>query len=74
MIICILRFQFLNFSIGADLLRASVPEMPVLESVALGFQLAVGTLIPFFIIVSSNVWIIITVSNYSELKKLIRER
>ncbi|XP_064651663.1 uncharacterized protein LOC135502639 [Lineus longissimus] len=47
--------------LGTDILRADVPESPFLEGLALGFQLGFGTLIPFVIIVISNLWIIITV-------------
>jgi hypothetical protein len=39
-----------------------VPDSPLIEGLALGFQLGFGTLIPFFVIVFSNLWIIITVS------------
>jgi hypothetical protein len=51
-----------SFFAGTDILRADVPESPIIEVLALGFQLGFGTLIPFFIIVVSNVWIINTVS------------
>jgi hypothetical protein len=48
-----------------------VPDNPALESFGSTFQLLVGTIIPFIVIVFANVWIIITVHRASsQLKNL----
>jgi hypothetical protein len=44
-------------------MRPDVPDNDAIEGLAVAFQLAAGTLIPFFIIVISNGWIILTVSH-----------
>jgi hypothetical protein len=56
---------------GAELLIVSVPAYPIMEILSTWFQLIIGTVFPFFIILISNVIIIITVKRASEERNKI---
>jgi hypothetical protein len=51
------------------MLKVSVPESYVLEMLAVVFQMAVGTIIPFIIIIFSNIMIIVAVRKASAKRK-----
>ncbi|XP_064622888.1 uncharacterized protein LOC135485084 isoform X2 [Lineus longissimus] len=57
--------------LGTDTMRASVPEYPGVEALAVGFQLGFGTFIPFSVIIFSNMWIVITVHEANKEREVM---
>ncbi|XP_064652611.1 mu-type opioid receptor-like [Lineus longissimus] len=60
-----------NEETGEGLLKMSVPHAPELETLGNTAQLAIGTILPFCIIVTCNIWIIVVLRNASKSREIM---